>query len=628
MIAKMKYISITGHIASMNHVVNRYLSRYDIQLEQSSNALMTPFTTLNPYGQTLRKAEQFAETIGAPPLAYVPMPSAEAVNLVEAAATAYEQRDEQLQNLEKDLAEAQRKIEALQNFTSFNIPLEAATHWAFIHCKFGQLTATGFRRYERFLQNDEKIIFLIAKRENDYIYGAYFTPATHQDETDAAFAALEFQPLDIPSSKSTPAAMLHQLGLEIQQLTHEITALTYSTLDQVCKRDKLAIACAKVQSLYAAFDIKKYAAISHGRRVFTFSGWMSQDDATKLEAEIDSDDLAVFTHDATRDKNNEKLEPSRPPTLLKNLPIIRQFEFFTRLYGLPNYGEIDPTPILAITYTLLFGLMFGDIGHGLVLAFLGILVQRRWHSDLGGIMTIVGISAAGFGVLYGSIFGFEFNPLWMRPQADIMTTLIFAAALGAGLITLSMFLNMYNAFRRGRVGELLFGTNGLAGLMFYGAVLWILVRVLVHGQALTLPVIILAILPLAFVSFKHPLENLMAGRPFFNLKEGIGQFIFNTIIETFETLLTYATNTISFVRVGAFAVSHAGMMHVVLQLSSSAAGTQNIFILVLGNVLVIGIEGLLVGIQVLRLDFYEMFSRFYHGGGRAFESTSKPTKGY
>ena len=614
MITKMKYISITGHIAGMNHVVNRYLSRYDIQLERSSNELMTPFTTLNPYAQTLRKAEQFSEMVGSPPVVYVPMVAADAVNLVEEAALAYERRDERLKNLEGELAAARKQVEELQNFTALSIKLDAV-NWEFIHCRFGRFTDAQFRRYEKFLQRDEKILFLTAKRGKEHVYGAYFAPVCHKDEADSAFASLEFYAMDMPPSKSTPVAALHQLRLSILEMEKEISELTHSTLDVVCGKEKLAIACAKVKKLYAAFDVKKYASISRGRRVFTFSGWMSKESAAALETEVAGDDLALFT-------SYSKPEENRPPTLLKNLPIIRQFEFFTRLYGLPSYGEIDPTPILAITYTLLFGLMFGDIGHGLVLALLGVIVKKRWHPQLGGIMTVIGISAACFGVLYGSIFGFEFQPLWMHPQADIMTTLIFAASLGAGLIALSMLLNMYNAFRRRRIGELLFGANGVAGLMFYATMLWVLVRVLVQGRPLTLPVALLAALPLLFVSLKHPLENMIAGRGI-RPHEGIGQFIFNTAIETFETLLTYATNTISFVRVGAFAVSHAGMMHVVLQLSRGAAGAQNILILVLGNALVIGIEGLLVGIQVLRLDFYEMFSRFYTGGGREFETTTK-----
>ena len=630
MVAKMKYISITGHIASMNHVVSRYLGRYDIQLEQAANGLMEPFTTLNPYAQTLRKAEQFAGIVGVPPTLYVPMASAEAVNLVEDASVAYENRDTLLRTLEAQLVETRKHIDILRHFTSLEVELDAVKKFMFIHCRFGRFNGTQFRRYEKFLQDDKKIMFIPARRDNEHVYGAYFTPIAHKDEVDAIFASLEFQNIDLLAPElsivqtnayegnTTPAALLHHLRLEIIKLEDEILELTHNTLSGICSRTKLAIACAKVKNLYSAFDVKKYAAISRGRRIFTFSGWMSQETADSLEEEIATDDLALFTRHGTD-------SAAQPPTMLKNLPIIRQFEFFTRLYGLPEYGEIDPTPILAITYTLLFGLMFGDIGHGAVLAILGVLVQRRWHPNLGGIMAVVGISSLFFGMLYGSIFGFEFRPIWMRPQADIMITLIFAASLGAGLIVLSMIINMYNAYRRRHIGELLFGANGVAGLLFYGIMLWVLVRVLVLGHPITLTIIVLAVLPLVFISFKHPLENLIVGRDA-RPKEGIGQFIFNTIIETFETLLTYATNTVSFVRVGAFAVSHAGMMHVVLQLSRGAAGAQNLLILVLGNILVMGIEGLLVGIQVLRLDFYEIFSRFYKGGGRAFEITRTVSK--
>jgi len=395
-------------------------------------------------------------------------------------------------------------------------------------------------------------------------------------------------------------------------LEEEISALTLDVLSDVCHSEKLAIACAKVENLYAAFDVKKYASISRGRRVFTFFGWIDAENANALESEIESDDLILFTRHAPETN-------ARPPTLLKNLPVIRQFEFFTRLYGLPEYDEIDPTPVLAITYTLLFGLMFGDIGHGAVLALIGVFIQRRHHVNLGGIMTIAGISAVVFGVLYGSVFGFEFAPLWRRPTTNISETLLFATALGAGLIALSMILNMYNSYRRRKISELLFGANGFSGLLFYSAMLWLFFRFFVQGLSITLLVVFVAAMPLAFICFKHPMENFFAGRGF--------MLTGNIAIELFETLLTYATNTISFVRVGAFAVSHAGMMHVVLQLSQSTAVTQNILILIFGNALVMLIEGLLVGIQVLRLDFYEIFSRFYKGTGKPFKSSYNGIEG-
>ncbi|MCL2578371.1 MAG: hypothetical protein FWE27_10080 [Defluviitaleaceae bacterium] len=618
MITKMKYISLSGHIAGMNHAVNRYLSRYDIQLEHTWHNLMEPFSTLNPYAQTLRKAEKLVEIVGLPPVLFVPVQSAEAVNLVEAAAEAYEQRDFSLRELEEKFADTKRQIEILENYTNLNIDLNALEKLEFIHFRFGRLSVINFRRFEKFLHSDNRIFFIEAKRDKDFVHGIFFTPMPHKDEIDAVFASLEWEshpPLQINiKALMTPLALLHHLRNEIYETEKQIAKLTMDTLSSVCNAEKLAIACAKVKNLYAAFDVKKYASISRGRRIFTFFGWIDADAANALEAEIESDNLVLFTRHST------DIDAS-PPTLLKNLPVIRQFEFFTRLYGLPEYDEIDPTPVLAITYTLLFGLMFGDIGHGAVLAIMGIYIQQRHHVNLGGIMTIAGISASVFGILYGSVFGLEFQPVWMRPTTNITETLIFATALGAGLIALSMLLNMYNSFRRGKIAELLFGANGFAGLLFYSAMLWLLFRFIVQGRPITPLVIFFAALPLAFVCFKHPLENYLDGRGLIS-ENGIPAFAGNIVIELFETLLTYATNTVSFVRVGAFAVSHAGMMHVVLQLSQSAAGTQNILILILGNVLVMIIEGLLVGIQVLRLDFYEIFSRFYKGTGKPFKSSN------
>jgi len=589
----------------MNHAISRYLSRYDIQLEPARHAMMRPFTTLNPYAQTLQKAERLAEIAGEPPILHVPILPAEAVNLVEAVSVAFENRSERLRNLEEALVIIKREAETLENFTALDIDLSVLRRLEFFRFRFGRLTRENFRRAEKF--RDPRFTFLAASHSKTHTYGIFFTPVPHADEIDALFASLDFEvfefgmPEKFFEKKVSPAKLLHHLKIEMHETEREIAAQHADVFSGMCSAERLAISCAKVRSLYASFDVKKFAAVSEGGRVFTFSGWVSAEDANNLEAEIDSDRAFVLTRHAT---------DARPPVLLKNLPIVRRFEFFTRLYGLPEYGEIDPTPLLAITYTLLFGLMFGDIGHGAVLAILGIFVRRK-NENLGGIMTTVGLSATFFGVLYGSAFGVEFAPLWRRPAENITETLIFAAALGAGLIALSMLLNIYNSFRRGRIAEALFGANGVSGLLFYSAAIWLVARVFA-GRPLTPPVILVAVLPLVFVGLKHPLENYFAGQ-----KIEVGSIA----IELFETLLSYATNTVSFVRVGAFAVSHAGMMHVVLQLGRGAAAS-GIIILIAGNVLVMVIEGVLIGIQVLRLDFYEIFSRFYRGTGQGFRSTN------
>ncbi|MCL2371975.1 MAG: hypothetical protein FWC78_01045 [Defluviitaleaceae bacterium] len=603
MIAKMQYISITGHIGSMNHVIQRYLSRYHIQLRPAARQGITePFISLNPYALTLQKAEKLAGLIPPPPIFHRPMAASEAVNLVEAVMQAYEQRNQSLRQLETQLAETASHITTYENFPQLNI--HALAGLEAVHCKIGNMSLVNYRKYEKFMQEDSRIIFITAKRDAQLVWGAYFTPASDYNSIDSIFAALGFEAAKLPPK---PLAGLQQ---EYDSLQKEVTRLTqeiFLNITPGLKPQRLAIACQRVQSLYASFDVKKYAALSKNRRIFSFAGWMAATDAKQLEEEITHDNLAVLTLFPE--------EKSTPPTLLKNPLIIRQFEFFTRLYGLPKYGEVDPTPLLAVTYTLLFGLMFGDVGHGLVIGLLGLFLYYNKGLALGGIMAVVGGSAVVFGFLYGSIFGREdiLPALWMRPVASINQTLIFAVLLGVFLIVLAMLFYMYNALRQRRYEDLLFGANGVAGFLFYAGVVWLGLR-LVGGQGFTWAVATVAAIPLVFVALKRPLGHAMAGKKILPAG-GVGQFLFSTAIETFETLLTYATNTISFVRVGAFAISHAGMMHVVLQLAQGAAGMGNIIIFILGNALVLSIEGLLVGIQALRLDFYEIFSRFYTGGG-------------
>ena len=633
MVEKMKYISITGHIASMNHVVDRYLSRYDIQLDTAPglSGQMEAFSSINPYTQTLQKADNFLEMLGPAPAIHIPITSAAAVNLVEAAQTAYEQRGDQLRLLEEKHKAIGAYIHRLEPFSEFNAPLNIMESMDFIHYRFGRMPIDHFRQYETFLHDDEKILLQLCKRNSEYAWVVYFTVQTHKDAVDAVFSSLHFEaipliapfpqgesaeePAQPPDEAFYPNALLKYwrgwrtaLELKIQALTKQSLAETIGSKERLC------IACEKVRALHGAFDVKKYAALSKGKRIFTFVGWMAERDAKLLETEVAGDDLAVFT------RYGETGEA--PPIRLKNFPIVRQFEFYTRLYGLPSYGELDPTPLLAVTYTFLFGLMFGDVGHGLVLGLLGLYIHVGLKKPLGSILMVVGGSSMVFGFLYGSIFGFEdiLPALWRRPMADITGTLLFAVGIGIGLIVLSMCLHMYNAARQGRIGDLLFGANGVAGMLFYSAVVWLAFRSLIWGQSLTITVVGLGALPLVLVAFKHPVIRFLERKGEPDKAVGIGMFVFNTIIELFETLLTYATNTISFVRVGAFAISHAGMMHVVLQLSQGTAGSRNLLVLVFGNLLVMAIEGLLVGIQVLRLDFYEIFSRFYAGGGQEFAS--------
>ncbi|MCL2363068.1 MAG: hypothetical protein FWC71_00210 [Defluviitaleaceae bacterium] len=605
MVEKMTYVNIVGHIGSMNHVVNRYFSRYDIQLEPGeTHSEMEPFSTSNPYAATLQKAERFMLMMGHTPPILPSMDTAEAVNLVEDAYRLYEAREEALRAREHAMTQMEEYLARIAPFTAIIDDLRKLGESTFLHYKCGRLDTVHYKQFETFKHEDEKIIFIPTQRNAESVWGVYFTPMQHAQTVDAIFAGFNFEVISLEGEGS--AAARGRLAQEVRSLSQETLArLVIEGVNPM----RLFAACAHVRTLYKKFDVKKYARLSRGRRVFAFSGWMGADDANALDKEMQADNLLLFTLGESN---------AGAPTRLRNWPVVRQFEFFTLMYGLPSYGEADPTFVLAVTYTLLFGLMFGDVGHGMVLAALGAVLLWIHRKPLGGIVAVVGVSAMAFGFLYGSIFGVEtmLPALWRRPAQDITGMLLFAVGLGVVLVVISMGIHMYNALCRSDVGAFIFSANGLAGLLFYGTVVFGAVQV--WGMEGAFPWWVLSF-PLLLLAAKFPLEAWMAGRSVIP-EGGVGAFIFRTVMEIFETLLTYLTNTISFVRVGAFAISHAGMMHVVVQLSQGTRGASSLIIFILGNALVIIIEGLLVAIQALRLDFYEIFSRFYRGGGRVFSS--------
>ena len=274
--------------------------------------------------------------------------------------------------------------------------------------------------------------------------------------------------------------------------------------------------------------------------------------------------------------------------------------------------------------------MFGDVGQGLVLLILGSIIALKKKSRLAAIIARCGFFSTIFGLLFGSVFGFEdiINPLWLRPAkamtslpviGNLNTVFVVTIALGMLIIILMMSLSILTKLRFKKSGEALFDTNGVAGLVFYTSA-FITIILFMTGNALPASIVlfIMFVLPLILIFLKEPLSDLLEKKKV-HLEGGTGMFILQGFFELFEVLLSYFSNSLSFVRIGAFAVSHAAMMEVVLMLSGAESGNINWIAVVLGNIFVMGMEGLIVGIQVLRLEYYELFSRFYTGGGRPFK---------
>jgi V/A-type H+-transporting ATPase subunit I len=304
------------------------------------------------------------------------------------------------------------------------------------------------------------------------------------------------------------------------------------------------------------------------------------------------------------------------------------------LYGTPSYKEADPTSFLAISYMILFGAMFGDLGQGFIFAFTGFMMGLKKKSAVSGVLIRIGLSSMLFGSLYDSVFGIEhvlsgflvhlFNNeglehLFLRPIENTNVILILSVALGIVFLLVSFVYSIFNKLKNGDIKEGLFGRNGvnglvlfigllsLGGMTFYGAPLWgIKLLTLLLGMTVILLVI------------REPLSNQILGKlPLYH--EGAGAYYMESGFELLETFLSMLSNGISFIRVGAFALNHVGLFiafHTIASMIGTSVGDVAMFIV--GNVVVIALEGLIVFIQGLRLIYYEMFSKYYTGDGRAF----------
>ena len=307
---------------------------------------------------------------------------------------------------------------------------------------------------------------------------------------------------------------------------------------------------------------------------------------------------------------------------------------FLGMYGVPKYTDFDPTGFMAFTYCLLFGIMFGDLGQGLVLFILGLVFEKK--GQIFGIINRCGITSMIFGFLFGSVFGYEelLNPVHqslfsvreklfdVMAQSSTMVLLIGAVAIGAVLILTTQCMNIVNRFKHHQLGDAIFSQNGIAGLVFYGGIVFAIVATMLLGWNVLNPVYLGIFIVLPVISFvmKEPLSNAVEHKTV-KPEEGWGGYIAQSIFELIDVLLTFVTNSMSYLRVGGFVLSHAGMMLVVMTLVEMT-GKAGVAVLIFGNIFVMVLEGLIVGIQTLRLEYYEMFSRYYDAGGVQFNALS------
>lgn len=637
MIVKMKFLSISGPKNDIDRVCEVYLSKYEMQLENAAAELKTtdnlqPFVEVNPYKEPLAKAEQFSALLADEDQRIdVSMNQEDMLNLIRDVNHDYLDLLEKKELTKKQVDEYKEKLLIMEPFRTLELDMQKSLKYKYMKVRFGRVDVNYYKRLEKYLFDDLNAVFIEGTRNENYVYGCYFVSNADSSKVDSVFNSLHFERIAIPSEYiGTPAQACEELEKEIEEKQKEIAGIKKQISELMAKNAaKLRGAKTRLEELATNFDVRKLAArIEEGDNkedYYILCGWMGEDDVNKFLAESKNDDKVFVVVEEDKEKFF-----GEPPTKLKNPRFFKPFEMFIRMYGLPANDEMDPTMFVALTYTFIFGAMFGDVGQGLCLFVFGGLLYLIKKINLAGIISIAGLFSTFFGFMFGSIFGFEdvIPALWLRPMNNMMSVpfigklnTVFIVAIGFGmcLILLCMVFNILNAWKAGDVEHIWFDTNSVAGLVFYGSAV-VSIALILNGKTLPGGIVLFIMfgVPLILIFLKEPLTALIEKKSEVMPKEK-GMFVVQGLFEMFEVLLSYFSNTLSFVRIGAFAVSHAAMMEVVLMLAGAESGNLNWIVVVLGNLFVCGMEGLIVGIQVLRLEYYEMFSRFYKGTGRKFE---------
>lgn len=517
-------------------------------------------------------------------------------------------------DLEKENELMQKNYDIIKNLVFVDSKIENLYNLKYMKFRYGTVPTKNLEEINKKIDNTDAIYFEL-KREEEYTWILYLTTEEFLGKVDSFFNVQDFERIWLPKEASgTPEEFINQIEKNIKENLTKIDKEKEELRNLRSDGKEILIGAYKQLLLYENVNILKKYIVHDQNGTFYIVLWVSKDNVENIKSILSNYknvDYDIFDDD----------EDIQAPTKLKNIKIFRPFETLIKMYGVPNSKEIDPTGLVAITAFIMFGFMFGDVGHGLVIFILGLILAKR-KASLGPVLAIGGISSIIFGVLYGSVFGKEdiIKPILISPMDNIQTMLLSGIAVGSIFILIAMIFNIINGIKNKDLQKCLFDKNGISGFLLYGLILADVAVYFLKGQML-IPInviVIVSIILILLILFGDTISSKLEKK-----KEQAKTPMVEKIFEIIEMTLSFASNTISFLRLAAFAINHVGLCMAVYLLADMSSGVGNIAIAIIGNIVVIALEGLIVGIQVLRLEYYELFSRFYEGNGREFKSIKK-----
>jgi V/A-type H+-transporting ATPase subunit I len=548
---------------------------------------------------------------------------------------------DQLSNEKKRLELLESQLRQLEPIADVKVEVGALRQSAYMHSILGVLPAGNINRLKTSLGRVPHVFFTLREDSQKPVVWL-LGPKSNSDVLERAAKSAYLNPLSLPDEFSgTPEQIVASLKKEIESAKKKISELegTLSKLAGTHKTELQKLLWDTHISRVMADAIVRFGQLRH---TYVVVGWIP---TANLE------DLSIKLKQASKEVLIEAIPTSRSghhsnvPVALTTNKWLRPIQDLVTTFGRPSYGELDPTLLIAFSFPILYGAMFGDIGQGLVLMLVGILAHNRIFmkglQSLGLLLVYAGFFATVFGFLYGSVFGFEgehfkhvfhfeLHPLWISPieGENILTVLRVAIDVGIVILFFGYLLSLFNNIRSKDWAHFWFGHTGIVALCFYFCFLSLLGGFL--GSTPIAPKIALAIsqLPLPFniltpvfalgVMFNGLFRNILEGhRPV--IEGGLGMFFVTSFMDLFEGTISMLSNTLSFVRVGAFAVAHGGLSLAIFSLAGEEIDLGFWITIIIGNIFIIGFEGLIVYIQTMRLHYYEIIGKFFHGGGMRFE---------
>ncbi len=629
-VEKMKLLTVLGNYDDLDRVIDVCIESESFQPENASEFMgnsegFSYISEENPYSFRLMKIREIYEHFGTAPRFLrdcLHVDADEAGRRIDNLYETIKTIKDHDSLVDAKIEDTKRAIEQLSHFVHMDINLDDIHACDYVRVRFGRLPFDGFEKLKKYNKDISSIFYPDSSDDVGY-WGMYVTPIDQTDEVDRVYASLFFERIRLSAFHGTPAATVEKLKEELKTMQESKKEIDESDDDYFSEHNELFdLYYSKILTLHDSFEVRKYAAKYHGS--FFLAGWVPKSAEKALVEKLHSiDGVEVESADP---KDVKRLTP---PTKIKNSFLTRAYMFFTEIYGVPSYNEVDPTGLVAVVYTLLYGIMFADLGQGIVLSIVGWFMFKFMNMRLGKILIPCGISAALFGTVFGSVFGNEemLNPMFHalgfeEKPIEIMDSalmfIIVSIVLGVAVIIVSMLFNVCSSFKKRDFGSALFGHNGISGIVLYSSLILLLLNMFADLGISTKALAIGGILVPVLLIFMHaPLGDIVSGRK--PKIESVTDFIIENFFELFEVILSYMSNTLSFLRVGAFVLIHACMMSTFAALAGiTGGGAAAVIIMIFGNIFVIALEGLLVGIQVLRLNFYEIFSRFYDGDGIPF----------